>query len=110
MTQPTITDIFGAGATQTATTIVILKSDLPFTASATNNGEQLFAAVCKKAQTYLTAANYAANIDQSVTLGSGFDQIVYRTVNGSSQAFLQNQLQINFVKPQTSAGVTPDDY
>jgi hypothetical protein len=41
-----LTDVFGPGATQTATTITIAKADLPgLTASPTNNGQQIFVAL-----------------------------------------------------------------
>jgi hypothetical protein len=110
MAEPTLQDIFGAGATQTATTITILKSDLPMTAVAVNGGERVFAAIAKKAQTPLSTANFATNPDQSINIAAGFDSTVYRTVNNVQTANLQTQLTVNFTKPYTSAGVTPDDY
>jgi hypothetical protein len=110
MAEPTLQDILGAGATQTATTITILKSDLPMTAAAVNTGERIFAAMVKKAQTPFSTANFAANPDQSINIAAGFDSIVYRTANNVQTANLQTQLTVNFTKPQTSAGITPDDY
>jgi hypothetical protein len=110
MAEPTIQEIFGAGATQTATTITILKSDLPMTASATNRGEQVLAAINKKASTVLTTDTLDANPDRSITIAPGFDAISYRTVNNVQTPYLQTQLTINFLKAQTSQGITPDDY
>jgi hypothetical protein len=110
MAEPLLTDIFGAGATQTATTITILKADLAMTASSTNRAETLFAAINKKAATYLTSTNFAANADQSISIAPGFDSIVYRTFNSVQSPYLQTQLTLSFVKAQASAGVTPDDY
>ena len=110
MAEPTLQEIFGAGATQTATTITILKADLAISASPTNRGEQLFAAVCKKAAVNLTTTNFGTNIDQSVNIVAGYDQLIYRTVNTTPTSYLQNQLNINFTKVQSSPGITPDDY
>jgi hypothetical protein len=110
MSEPLLTDIFGAGATQTATTITILKADLPLSASATNKGEQIFAALLKKAATALTATTFATNPDQSVSIAAGFDSLTYRTIGNETLAFLQTPLTINFAKLQASSGITPDDY
>jgi hypothetical protein len=110
MSEPTLQDIFGANATQTATEIIIKKADLPMTAVANNRGEQAFSAIVKHAATALTPANYTANADQSISIAPGFEQIIYRTVNSTQAAYLQTPLNINFTKGQTSAGITPDDY
>lgn len=110
MAEPTLQDIFGAGATQTATTITILKSNLAMAAVDTNRGDQVFAALIKRAAENLTAANFTADPDRSINISAGFDSLIYRTVNNVQTPFLQNQLTINFLKIQTSAGITPDDY
>lgn len=108
--EPTLQDIFGAGATQTATTITILKSNLAMAATATNRGDQIFAAVMKRAAENLTAASFTADPDRSINVTTGFDSLIYRNVSNVQTPFLQNQLTINFLKLQTSAGITPDDY
>ncbi len=110
MAEPTLQEIFGAGATQDATTITILKSDLPMTAAATNRGEQCFAAIVKKASTNLTSANFATNENQSITIAPGFDSLTYRTIGTVQNTLLQTQLNVNFSKIQPTSGVTPDDY
>lgn len=110
MAEPTLIEVFGAGATQTATTITILKSDLDMTASATNRAEQILAAIAKKAASALTPADFATDIDHSISIAPGFDSITYRTFNATQAAYLQTQLTFNFAKIQTSAGVTPNDY
>jgi hypothetical protein len=110
MAEPTLQDIFGAGATQTATTITILKADLPITAAATNRGEQVLAGIVKKASTALSATNFSTNTDQSISIVPGFESLIYRTVNNVQTTFLQTPLTVNFVKVQSSSGVTPDDY
>jgi hypothetical protein len=110
MAEPTLQQVFGAGATQTATTIVILKSDLPMTAAAVNRAEQTFAAICKKASAALTTTAFDTNGDQSINIAPGFDSLTYRTIGSVQETLLQTQLTINFAKVQASSGVTPDDY
>jgi hypothetical protein len=110
LAEPTLQEIFGAGATQDATTITILKADLPMTALAVNRGEQIIAAMLKKASTGLGATTFGTNIDQSVSIAPGYEQIVYRTVNNNPVAYLKAPLTIDFHKIQATAGITPDDY
>lgn len=110
MTEPTLQDIFGAGATQTATAITILKSNLAMAATATNRGDQIFAAVMKRAAENLTVTAFSADSDRSINISTGFDSVIYRAVNNVQTPFLQNQLTVNLLKLQTSAGITPDDY
>ena len=111
MAEPTLIEVFGAGATQTATTITIQKSSLTgLTATATNTAESLFAGIYSKASTALSQANYSTNIDQSIVIVPGYDSVVYRTVNNVQTAFLQTQMTTSFSKAQTSAGITPDSY
>jgi hypothetical protein len=110
MAEPTLQEVFGAGATQTATTITILKADLDMTATATNRGEQCFAAIVKKASGKLTTTEFATNANQSITIAAGFDSLAYRTIGTVQETLLQTQLTLNFAKVQTTSGVTPDDY
>jgi hypothetical protein len=110
VSEPTLQDIFGAGATQDATTIHILKADLPMTAAAVNGGERVFAAIAKKAATVLTTTTFGTNVDQSINAQPGFDSVVYRTFNNVQAQYLNTQITFNFAKPQISAGITPDDY
>lgn len=110
MAEPTLQDIFGAGATQDATTIHILKADLPITPLAINRGEQILAGMLKKAATALTSTTFGTNTDQSISIAPGYEQIVYRTVNNNPVAYLKAPLTIDFHKLQVTAGITPDDY
>lgn len=80
------------------------------TTAATNRGEQVLAAIVKKASPALTATSFNSNPDQSITIGTGFDQLAYRTVGNDQLTYLQNQLTLSFAKLQTSTGITPDDY
>lgn len=60
MAEPTLTDVFGAGATQDATTLTILKSDLAglgLTAAAGNTAESLLISIVLKAAGLLTEVN-----------------------------------------------------
>lgn len=80
------------------------------TAAASNKGEQILAAIVKKASDKLTAANFTANPDQSISIEAGYNQTVYRTINGLQVEHLRVPLSINFAKIQQTAGITPDDY
>jgi hypothetical protein len=107
MAEPTLIQVFGASATQTATTLTIAKADLTgLTASATNTAESLLVAILLKAQTQLTTTNRDANPDQSVAIETGFDQIAYR----GTTAYYQSARTITMQKLNVSAAIDPDDY
>jgi hypothetical protein len=110
MAEPTLQEIFGAGATQDATTITILKADLPMTAAASNRGEQVFAAIFKKASTALSPTNFDTNTDQSISIANGFDSLIYRTIGGVTSTFIQAARTVGFAKQQAANGILPDDY
>lgn len=113
MAEPTVTEVFGAGATQDATTITVLKADLVstgLTPAAGNTAESLLAALVLKAKEYLDQAGFDANIDQSITVTPGFDAIVNRVDGaGESISYRQSQLYVNLHRLD-SAGIDPDDY
>lgn len=113
MAEPTLTAIFGAGATQNATTITIAKADLSaigLSASASNTAESLLAAIVLKAKEALTDANFGLNIDQSITVVSGFDSLVQRPLSdGTFTTYIQNQFNVNLHK-QNNSVIDPDDY
>jgi hypothetical protein len=107
MAEPTLVEIFGAGATQSATAITILKADLPgLTASATNTAESLFAGILLKAESNLTTAARDTNPDRSIAIEQGFDQVAYR----GTTAYYQSARTITLQKINTSASIDPDDY
>jgi hypothetical protein len=107
MAEPTLIEVFGAGATQTATSITILKADLTgLTPSATNTAESLFAGIVIKAGAALTTTNRDSNPDQSIAIEQGFDQLAYR----GSTAYYQSARTITLQKLNTSAAIDPDDY
>lgn len=107
MAEPTLTEVFGAGATQDANTITISKADLTgLTATANNRAEALFVAILLKAQAFLNTTNQGADPDRSVTVEDSFPQIVTR---GENQ-FRQKSLTVNLQKLDDSAAIDPDDY
>lgn len=113
MAEPTITQIFGSGATQTGSSITILKSDLVavgLTATASNTAESLLTALILLAKATLTQANFEGNQDQSIVIAPGFDSIIQRDDgSGTLVSLRQNQFNLNLHKPDTNI-IDPDDY
>jgi hypothetical protein len=110
MAEATLQDVFGAGATQTSTTITILKSQLPFTATATNNGEQVLSAIVKKAAPIFTQTIFDTDITKNISIAQGYDSLVYRTNGANQDTLLQVPFTINFCQTQASGGINPDLY
>lgn len=109
MTIPSLTDVFGSGATQTATTVTIAKADFPtLTASATNNGQQLFTAMLLKAAAKLSSANRTADADIKITIEYGGQTIF--PLAGSENLDRQDSYSIVLHKQVPKADVDPDDY
>ena len=109
MAELTLTDIFGAGATQDANTVTIQKSSLPrLTPSVNNTAESLFTGIILKSQTQLTQTNFDANIDQSIYLGTGFPSFTNRGADNTQ--YRVDQLTINLAKIDTGSTIDPDDY
>lgn len=109
MAELTITDVFGAGASQTATTITIAKADLTgLTASSSNTAESLLAGIILKAKESLTQTAFDANTDQSIYIETGFASFTNRGTNNDS--YRVDQLTINLAKLDSGATLDPDDY
>lgn len=109
MAEPTLTQVFGAGATQTATTITIVKADLPgLTASATNRAESLIVGILLKALPGLTKAGFEADTNQNIYIESGYPAFSFRGTNNDSYRI--DQLTVNLAKLDTLATIDPDDY
>jgi hypothetical protein len=107
--EPSLTQVFGVGATQTATTITISKADLPsLTASSSNRAESLLVAILLKAQMGLPRTSFDTDIDQSIYIESGFPTFSIRGENNAS--YRTDQLTINLAKPDTGVILDPDDY
>lgn len=110
MAEATLQEIFGTGATQTSTTITILKADLPMTAIATNKGETVLAAIIKKNLTTLSQTVFDADPAKSISLVQGFDSLIYRTNGTVQETLLQVPITINFAQTQASGTINPDNY
>ena len=110
MSEPSLIEVFGVNATQTATTITIAKADLPMTPLAVNGGERILAAIIKHASIALDPTRIAVNNDQSISIEKGFDSLTYRTIGTVNTTYLRQQLLVNFDKENTSVGINPDDY
>lgn len=109
MPEPTLTAVFGAGASQTSTQLIISKADLPgLTASATNTAESLLVGLVLKAETALTEANQATNVDQSIRIARGDESIT--TDFETNTKYLENPFTITARRTYTSAGIDPDNY
>ncbi len=111
MAERTLTEVFGANASQTATDLVIKKSDLTsvgLTASASNTAESLLLAIALKAQQTLTDTARETNIDQSVAITDGFSPSITTRNNA---IYLRNTISIEVDKLLSGADVIdPDDY
>ena len=111
MAEPTIQQLFGATATQDATSLTIQKSDLiGLTASATNTAESLLAGLVARWAAKQNVANQAANPEQNITAVPGFDSIAYRTIGGTSTAFYQKVINITLQSVNRSEPIDPNAY
>lgn len=111
MAEPTLTEVFGANATQTATELILNKADfaaIGLTADANNTAESLYLAISFFAQTYLTEANFDSNINQNVYIEKGLSSFTNRGEN--NDAYRTDQLTINLAKLDINATLNPDDY
>ena len=109
MAEPLLTDIFGAGATQTATTLTIAKADLAsvgLTASATNTAESLLVAILLKAMQFSNSTNQLTNPDIQVTIAQSFDSLL----NRNNATYRQRSYTIDFQKIDASPTINPNDY
>jgi len=111
MPEPTINDVFGAGATQTATTLTILKADLlTLTPVAANRGEQLLMGIILRAQANLTPAARNLDFDRSIAIEPAFDQVTSRTVGSTTNNYYQSGITISAQKINTNSAIDADDY
>lgn len=111
MAEPTLTAVFGAGATQDANSITIQKSALTavgLTASASNKAESLLIAILLVSKNSLTQTNFDADTDQSIVVADGFSSLTTRGTNNTP--YRTDQLTVSFSKVDTNATIDPDDY
>jgi len=111
MPEPSLIQVFGAGASQTATNFTILKADLAtvgLTASATNTAESLIVALLLLAGGYLSTTNQdSTNQDIQITVtDSGFPQLISR----NSAQWRQITYNINLQTPDSGFVIDPDNY
>jgi hypothetical protein len=108
MAEPTLTQVFGAGATQTATDLIIKKADLAaigLTATASNGAEALLNAILRLAKIELSPTNLDANIDQSIVISAPTLSVDER--NG--QNFIVQNYTIGLQKLISNGDVLPGD-
>lgn len=113
MAEPTLTQIFGANATQTETTLTISKTDLAtvgLTVSANNTAESLIASLIKLWSNSLTEINYDENADQSVYLARSSPNLVTRVINDELTQYRQDSYSIVFSKLENTSDIDPDNY
>ena len=112
MAEPTLTQVFGAGATQTTTTLSIAKADLAalgLTASADNKAESLLVALLLQAKTALTPTTLETNLDQSISVAES-DFNFQTLVTRNNRTYRQSTYTINLQKLDQGNTVDPDDY
>ncbi|MBD2344174.1 hypothetical protein [Anabaena subtropica] len=112
MAEPTLEQVFGAGTTQDATTITILKSNLPgLTVSASNTAEALLTGILKRAAVNLTDANRETNLDQSVFVDLSLTPSFTTRINGANtETFIRNTISVELDKAYGTVEIDPDDY
>lgn len=107
--EPTLVQVFGAGAVQDSSTLTIQKSALAangLTPSANNTGESLVVALFKQWQTYLTPANLDANAEQQISIENSYQGIITR----NDTQYRQFVKTINLQVVDTTSDVDPDDF
>jgi hypothetical protein len=114
MAEPTLTDIFGTGALQDATTLTIQKSALQavgLTVSANNKAEALLSAILKLAAVTLTSDSRDNNIDQSILVDTGnTPSFTTRTSGTTTNTYIRDTITVELDKLYSSTGIDPDDY
>ena len=103
MAEPSLVQIFGDNAIQSASTITISKADLPgLTPSANNSAESLIVGIILKAMQHLTQSNFDSNFDQSITIlipDFNAQSLVLR----NNQQYRQHTISINLHKIDNNA-------
>jgi hypothetical protein len=118
MSEPTIAQIFGTGATRLANAAPAPSSglfipDSVFTAAglsspSTATSEGLLIALILQSKSYLSQTNFDGNIDQSIYLEDGFASFVGRGTNNTS--YRVDSISVNLAKIDTNVTIDPNDY
>lgn len=109
MAEPLLTQVFGPGATQTATTVTILKADLQtvgLTPSATNTAESLYVALLLLAGLYLTETNLNNNPEQQIFISDGQEFVTTR----NTQQYRQLVKNVNMQEIYNGLMIDPDNF
>lgn len=111
MAEPSLQEVFGSGATQTASVLTISKADLQavgLTPSANNSAESLFVALLLLQTNTLTTERQSTNPEQSITIEAAItgDSLV----NRNNQSYRQSPYTVNLQTLDTFTGIDPDDY
>lgn len=116
MSEPTISQVFGTGATRltsgaAAPSAGLFIPDSALTAAGlasptTGKAEGHLAAILLGAKTTLTSTAYDADTDRSIYLSDGFSSFSTR----GTTAYRVDQIVVNLAKPDSGATLDPDDY
>lgn len=109
MAEPTLAEIFGAGATQTATTITIQKAaleDKGLTILPENRPESILVSLLLVARDKLTPESQNLNPEQSITIEDSFESLTTR----NNIKYRQTSLSLNLQRLDTGTLIDPDDY
>ncbi|BAY22365.1 hypothetical protein NIES2100_21280 [Calothrix sp. NIES-2100] len=109
MVKPSLTDLFGANAAQSSTSVTISKTDLAvtgLTASGSNTGEELLVALLKMWQSTATTTRQDSNPEQQVTIEDSYQQIVTR----NNTQYRQFSKTVNLQIEDTTSTIDPDDF
>lgn len=108
MAVPTLAEVFGPGASQTATTLTINKADLPtLTASADNTAQQLVVGIILKIMQKLSPENHDADPDVKIEISNGGQSVIPGTGGVNSR---QDNFPMTFYKSVAAEQVDADDY
>ncbi|BAT53774.1 hypothetical protein NOS3756_27370 [Nostoc sp. NIES-3756] len=108
----TLEQVFGAGTTQDATSITILKANLPgLTAAANNTAESILTGILKRGAVNLTETNRESNINQSVVVDmSATPSFTTRTNGNTTETYIRNTISVELDKAYGTVEIDPDDY
>lgn len=119
--KPTLTDVFGATATQTSTQLIINKADLTgLVATGTNSGQALLVAIIKLASINLSPTLRDGDTTVTPAIVANPDQLVAltlnpnptsssRLINGSYVYYLREGVTVDLDQP-FSPSINPEDY
>ncbi|WP_353930893.1 hypothetical protein WJM97_21955 [Okeanomitos corallinicola TIOX110] len=107
MAERTLQEVLGSGASQTASTIGLSKSDLGLT-DANCTADKVIAAIVIKALATLDRTYFDADLTQTVFVEKGFDQFLPRGTNNDN--YVVRQITVNLAKLDADATLNPEDY